>query len=53
MDDLKEKARKYSSNYYYRHQDDVRKKRIMALMEKGHQPKVSTLQKYELLQAEA
>ena len=43
-----EKSRKYSSDYYYRHQDEVRKKRIIALMLKGHNPKVSTLKKYEL-----
>ena len=56
MDDLvealKAKDRKYSSDYYYRHQEEVRKKRIIALIKKGHTPKVSTLQKYKL-QAEA
>jgi hypothetical protein len=44
----KAKARQYSTEYYYRHQEAVRRKRIVALMQKGHTPKVSTLQKYQL-----
>jgi hypothetical protein len=44
----KAKARQYSADYYYRHQEVVRRKRIIALIEKGHTPKVSTLQKYQL-----
>jgi hypothetical protein len=47
-EELKAKDRKYSSDYYYRHQEEVRKRRIVALMQKGHTPKVSTLQKYQL-----
>ena len=45
---VKAKARQYSAEYYYRHLEAVRRKRIIALMEKGHTPKVSTLQKYQL-----
>ena len=44
----KVKARQYSADYYYRHQEAVRRKRIIALMERGHTPKVSTLEKYQL-----
>jgi hypothetical protein len=44
----KAKTRQYSSEYYYRHQDEVRKKRIVSLMQKGHTPKPSTLQRYQL-----
>jgi hypothetical protein len=45
---VKAKARQYSAEYYYRHQEAVRRKRIVALMQRGHTPKVSTLEKYQL-----
>ena len=45
---VKAKARQYSAEYYYRHQEAVRRKRIVALMQKGHMPKLSTLQRYQL-----
>lgn len=43
-------SRKYSSNYYYSHQETIRRKRVLALMAKGHSPKPSTMEKYQLVQ---
>jgi hypothetical protein len=44
----KEQARVHSATYYYRHKEEIRRRRVMALMARGHLPKKSTLEKLKL-----
>ncbi len=43
-----EQACIHSATYYRRHREEVRRKRIQALMTKGHMPKPATLEKHKL-----
>ena len=42
----------HSLNYYHKHKDEVQKTKLIRRMEKGYRPKVSTLAKYQIPQAE-